>query len=554
MQALRRIPAQNPESPNPCTHYEVDATNRERQPSIRRDMHGILGFALSLACLFLTPALCAAQPQSKPAYAPIPKARVTIAQGALEGTEPAPGIFAYLGIPFAQPPVGNLRWRAPQPPKPWHGTFLADSHGAPCPQLDEGWNHWDTLHYSENCLHLDVWTSAHARNLPVMVYIHGGSNLAGDGFSSGLPLVTHGVVFVTIEYRLDIFGFYRTAALDKASAHHTSGDYGLLDQIAALQWIHNNIARFGGNPNKVMIFGQSAGAVDTGLLLTSPLARGLFTSALEESGQVLGLMPTATKSESEIAWAPVSRALGPTLAAQRALTAAQVLAIDKQAPLPPPVTWWGYRGASVNGWVLPQMPWRVYQAGKEDPVPLILGTNAREIVPTGQTSRQLAHVMAETLGYKAAARLDADYLNHPSPLLGSPSARFATDHDFHCAIRLLANWHAAHGYPTWVYRFDRPDPGQTSAFHTSELFYLLNFFPGHAKPTPQDLRIGRDLDLYWSSFAKTGVPTGPAAWPRYTAAQHAPWLDIPKSGTDIHAVHAPFGGEACAIMDPSYPK
>lgn len=509
---------------------------------------------LVLACLLLAPAPGIAQPAAKPAYKPSPQATVTIPQGKLEGTQPAPGVFAWLGIPFAQPPVGNLRWRAPQPPKPWQGAFIADSHGAPCPQLDEGWNKWDATHYSENCLHLDVWATTHAHNLPVMVYIHGGSNLAGDGFSSGLPLVSHGVVFVSIEYRLDIFGFYRTAALDQQSAHHTSGDYGLLDQIAALRWIHDNIAKFGGNPHKVMIFGQSAGAVDTGLLLTSPLARGLFTSALEESGQVLGLMPTATKRESEIAWEPVSKALGHTLADQRKLTAAQVLAIDKQAPKPPPVTWWGYRGASVNRWVLPVMPWRVYKAGKEAPVPLVLGTNAREIVPNGQTHEELQHAMAETLGYKAAEQLESLYLAHPSPLLGSPSARFATDHDFHCAIRLLAAWHAAHGYPTWVYRFDRPDPGQKSALHTSELFYLLNFFPAGGKPTPQDLEIGRDLDLYWSSFAKTGHPSGPAAWPRYQANKFGPWLDFPRTGTGIHADRTPFGGDACAIMTPSYPK
>lgn len=505
---------------------------------------------LILACLVLIPALCAAQATYKPASA----SRVTIAQGTLEGTQPAPGVYAWLGIPYAQPPVGNLRWRAPQAPQPWHGTFLADSHGSPCAQRDEGWNHWDVLHGSENCLHVDVWAPAHAHNLPVMFYIHGGSNLAGDGFSSGLPLVSHGVVLVTVEYRLDIFGFYRTAALDKESPHHTSGDYGLLDQIAALRWVHDNIAKFGGDPNKVMIFGQSAGAVDTGLLLTSPLARGLFRSALEESGQVLGLMPTATKRESEIAWSPVSKALGSTLAEQRADSTAKVLAAVADAPQPPPVDWWGYRGASVNGWVLPEMPWRVYQQGKEAPVPLVLGTNAQEIPSNSQTPAELRHAMAETLGYKGAAQLEDFYRSHPNPLFGSPSMRFGTDHGFHCAIRLLAAWHASHGYPTWVYRFDRPDPGQAFAVHTSELFYLLDMFLGKAKPTAQDMTIAHDLDQYWTSFAKNGVPTGPAAWPRYSASQFGPWLDIPKAGTGIQAENTPFGGEACAIMDPSYPK
>ena len=487
-------------------------------------------------------------------YQPSPDVRVTIAQGTLEGTEPSPGIFAYLGIPFAEAPVGDLRWRPPQPAKAWKGVRIADSHGSPCAQRSEGWNRWDAEHGAEDCLHVDVWTPAHAHELPVLVYIHGGSNLAGDGFADGRPLVRDGVVLVTMDYRLDIFGFFRTPELDRESAHQASGDYGLLDQIAALRWVRDNIAKFGGDPGKVTTFGQSAGAVDTGLLLTSPLARGLFRAALEESGQVLGLMPTATKEESEIAWSPVAKALGPTLAAQRAQSTAQVLAVDERAPKPPPVTWWGYRGASVDGWVLPEMPWRVYMEGHEDPVPLVMGTNAREIVPESQTIGQLRHVMAETVGYKDAARLESFYENHPSDLLGSINARFATDHDFHCAIRLLAAWHASHGFPTWVYRFDRPDPGESSAIHTSELFYLFDAFPGRAKPTAEDMKIGDDLDRYWARLAIDGEPASEQAWPRYSAAHFGPWLDIPKSGTEIHAESAPFGGEACAIMDPSYPK
>jgi para-nitrobenzyl esterase len=503
------------------------------------------------ACLFLIPLLCAAQGAPNP---PSPKARVAIAQGALEGVEPSPGIFAYFGIPFAQAPVGDLRWKPPQAPQSWQGMRIANDHGLPCPQLDEGWNHWDSQHWSEDCLHLDVWTPVGAHDLPVMVYIHGGSNLAGDGFSNGVPLVSRGVVLVTIEYRLDIFGWFRTPDLDAESPHLASGDYGLQDQIAALRWVHDNIAQFGGDPSKVMIFGQSAGAVDTGLLLTSPLARGLFRAALEESGQVLGLMPTSTKEESEIAWAPVAKALGPTLAAQRSLPAAKVLAIDAEAPKPPPATWWGYRGASVDGWVLPEMPWRVYQEGKEAPVALVLGTNAQEIAPGGETREELRHTMAETVGYKAAQQLEALYDKTPDSLLGPPATRFATDHDFHCAVRLLASWHASHGFPTWVYRFDRPDPGETSAIHTSELFYLFDAFPGKAKPTAEDMKIAQALDQYWTSLAKTAVPAGPAAWPRYQSAQFGPWLDFPKTGTDIHAEHTPFGGDACALIAPAYPK
>lgn len=508
-------------------------------------------FARSLAfALLALSTACLAQKE----YPLAPAARVATPQGTLEGVQPAPGVRAWFGIPYAQPPLGELRWQPPQPAQPWQGTRIAAKRGKPCAQLDYGWNHRDALRGDEDCLYLNVWAPAGAHNLPVMFYIHGGSNLAGSGASNGLPLVRHGVVLVTVDYRLAIFGFLRTAELDNESPHHASGDYGLLDQIAALQWVHDNIARFGGDPEKVMIFGQSAGAVDTGLLLTSPLARGLFRAALEESGQVLGLMPTATRQESEIAWAPVAQSLGPNLAAQRHATTAQLLAALKAEPLPPPVTWWGDQGASVDGWVLPAMPWRVYEEGKEAAVPLILGSNVQEIVPTAETPEDLSHTIAETVGWQNAARLQSFYRNTPSALLGPASARFATDHDFRCAVRQLAAWHAGHGFPTWVYQFDRPDPGEASAIHTSELFYLFRSFQGHATPTPEDMKIASDLDQYWTSFAASGKPSGPKPWPQFSAARLGPWLHVPKTGTRLEVGTKNLGGEACSLIAPSYPK
>jgi para-nitrobenzyl esterase len=229
------------------------------------------------------------------------------------------------------------------------------------------------------------------------------------------------------------------------------------------------------------------------------------------------------------------------------------MAIDAQAPKPASVNWWGYRGASVDGWVLPEMPWRVYYEGKEAPVALVLGTNVQEITPEGQTLDELRHVMAETVGYKAASQLETLFSQSPDPLLGPPATRFATDHDFHCAVRLLAAWHASHGFPTWVYRFDRPDPGDASAIHTSELYYVFSF-QHKVKPSPEDMEIAHAMHQYWTSFAKNAVPTGPAAWPQYQAKQFGPWLDIPKTGTALRADDTPFGGDACAIMDPAYPK
>jgi para-nitrobenzyl esterase len=272
-------------------------------------------------------------------YTPAATAIVTVEGGRLQGAEPAPGVRAYLGIPYAKPPIGPLRWWPPQPLAPWTGIRLAIAHGNPCPQQKFGWNNSSAEHGNEDCLFLNVLASATGSKHPVMVYIHGGSNVAGSAaeeLSSGFALVPRGIVLVTLDYRLGIFGFLRTPALDAESPHHSSGNYGLLDQIAALRWVQKNIARFGGDPANVTVFGQSAGSVGTGLLMASPLARGLFARALEESGQVVGLMPTATKEQSESAWAPVADSLGQNLTAMRSTSTADILRADKNAPKPPP--------------------------------------------------------------------------------------------------------------------------------------------------------------------------------------------------------------------------
>lgn len=488
-------------------------------------------------------------------YPPSPHAHVTVEQGSLEGSEPAPNVLAYLGIPYAKPPVGPLRWQPPQPADHWQGVRSATRHGSPCAQQDQGWNRGLPERGREDCLFLNVWTPANAHDLPVMVYIHGGGNVAGtasEDVSNGLKLVAHGVLLVTFDYRLGIFGFFHTPELEQESPHHAAGDYALLDQIAALQWVQRNIAQFGGDPAKVTIFGQSAGGVDTGLMMASPLGRGLFRAAVEESGQVLGLMPTATREESVNAWLPVARQLGPDLAAQRRATTAEVLAAEKQAPPPPVVQWWGWRGASVDGWVLPEEPWRIFAEGHEAPVPLVIGSNVQEIVPGNQPQDQLRHAMEQTVGREEAARLLGLY-TLPSAELGNPSARWATDHDFRCAVRQVAAWHASHGFPTFVYQFDRPLPGNRIAFHTSELFYLFDFFPGAERPSAEDEQVSENVESYWTSFTRTGAPEGTLHWPRFSPAGSGPYLEFPVHGT-TPVLLTGFGGEACRIIEHSYPK
>ncbi len=490
--------------------------------------------------------------QAQAHYDPAPSAVVRVEGGQLQGAEPAPGVRAFLGIRYAAPPVGPQRWQPPQPIAPWTGVRPAVAHGNPCPQQKFGWNDSAAEHGTEDCLFLNVWAPTGGQKLPVMVYIHGGSNVAGsaaEDLSSGRTLVQRGVILVTLDYRLGIFGFLRTPALDEESPHGSSGNYGLLDQIAALKWVQNNISRFGGDPANVTVFGQSAGAVDTGLLMTSPLARGLFSRALEESGQVLGLMPTSTKAASEAAWAPVAQSLGKDLAAMRSASAADVLTADKNAPKPPPENFWGHRGASIDGWVLPMPPAEVFAAGKEAPVPLVLGANVQEIVPKEQATAWTDHLIESAVGAAKAPRLEEVYA-HPSanPLEGDAGQRFQTDRDFRCPVEQVATWHAAHGFPTFVYQFDRSAGSDKPAQHSSELAFVFGYFPA-GKQSAADDATAALVQGYWTTFAKTGQPDGKGLpnWPRFAAAT-GDYLHFSASST-APIPEKNFGGQPCTILD-----
>jgi para-nitrobenzyl esterase len=523
-------------------------------------------FPLSLTLLAL------AQLNAQIHYDPNPAAVVDLADGKLQGAEPATGVRAYLGIPYAKPPIGALRWQPPQP----FGPLSADrsnprsavAHGTPCPQQRFGWNNGSADHGVEDCLFLNVWAPAHGSHLPVMVYIHGGSNTAGSAseeLSNGLALVPRGVVLVTFDYRLGIFGFFRTPELDAQSGYRGSGNYGLMDQIAVLRWVHDNIRAFGGDPAKVTIFGQSAGAVDTGLLMASPLARGLFAGALEESGQVLGLMPTASRQQSEDAWAPVAKALGADLAVMRRATTAEVLAAEHDAPKPPPENFWGYRGASVDGHVLPDLPAHIFAQGHEAPVPLLLGSNVQEIVPHGQTTDQTNHLIAYAVGAQRADALEAIYAQPPAnPLEGDAGARFQTDRDFRCPVLQIATWHASHSYSTYVYQFDRSEGSATPAQHSSELRFVFGFPAAHIQPgainvshsahgpTEEDLKVSATIQTYWTNFAHNGSPTpaaGLAEWPRFQL--NAPEYLHFIAGLPTPEIADTLGGASCVLLGSS---
>ena len=500
----------------------------------------------------MVPFACAAMALAQMHLEATPGAVVEIDSGRLQGSEPAPGVHAFLGIPYAQPPLGALRWQPPQPVGHWAGTRTALQHESSCPQQDAGWNKKDAARGAEDCLHLNIWGPAKGGRYPVMVYLHGGSNIAGsatEGVSTGAALVAQGVVFVSVDYRLGIFGFLRSPELDAESSRHTSGDYGLMDQIAALEWVRRNIAAFGGDPGNVMLFGQSAGSVDTGLLMASPRARGLFQRALEESGQVVGLMPTATREQSEQAWAPVVKQLGGSLAAMRSAPLADVMKADADAPKTPPEAFWGHRGASIDGWTLTELPAKTFAEGKEAPIPLVIGLNVQEIVSQGMSASWLDHLMTANVGAENAKKLEAIYAAPGAdPLLGDMAARYQTDRDFRCPVVQVATWHASHGFPTYVYQFDRPDPNQKTAQHSSELMYVFHYLPPNA--TPEDQAIARIVESFWTTFARTGSPSGAPgapAWPRFSVASRN-YLEFPAVGAQVKAGDD-LGGAACRVLN-----
>jgi len=327
--------------------------------------------------------------------------QVTTAFGVLEGIYfgPGPSDAAFLGIPFAAPPVGNRRWLPPQPPNNWSGIRSAKQFSPSCPQLPSSW--WpevagrERLETSEDCLYLNVWTTnlATARKQPVMVWIHGGGNVEG---SSQIPplapaLARKGVVVVSVEYRLGVFGFLAHPALTAESPHHSSGNYGLLDQMAALDWVQHNITAFGGDPNSVTIFGESSGAEDVCHLLISPLAAGLFHRAILESSVCLdsvysALTPPKNNNENrepeESFGIRLSTALGIANDAN-ALAALRATAADKLLETAHKLRTSDF-DVIVDGWVVQDQPATSFRTHRQAHVPVLVGSNANETTVFGK--------------------------------------------------------------------------------------------------------------------------------------------------------------------------
>ena len=439
------------------------------------------------------------------------------------------GIAVFKGIPFAAPPVGELRWKTPQPVKPWRGNNSATAFAPSCIQDELILKVFGgSPNISEDCLYLNVWSPAKAprERLPVMVWIYGGGFALG---STGLPLydgkklAQRGVVLVSIAYRVGALGFLAHPELTR-EGHGASGNYGLGDQIAALKWVRDNIARFGGNPHNVTIFGESAGGISVSMLAASPLAHDLFQKAISESGGNFG--PTRlTEADGGLNMRSLAGAEAQGVAALRESgtadirAARQLPAVDIQKLTGPMGRFW----PDFDGRVLTGDQYRLYEAGRFNDTPILIGTNSDEgalFTPPKVTRDEFIQLIRSGYGEKAAAVLAA-YPHATDSEARQAQADVFRDTAFALPTRTWANLHVGHGQgAVYSYYFDYKTAGDPNGSnHGDEMRFVFgNPAPPFVAPADRDQQLTEQCMGYWTNFAKTGNPNGPGLpeWPRFT--------------------------------------
>ena len=450
--------------------------------------------------------------------------------GLVSGTTDQNGVAAYLGVPFAAPPIGDLRWRPPKPAAKWSGVRQADRFSASCVQDEPGSRLPWTPEFmtqgsvSEDCLFLNVWTGPKAGQpkQAVMVYIYGGGFNEGSGevaVYNGANLARKGVVVVTFNYRVGALGFLAYPALTQESPNRSSGNYGLLDQIAALKWVHANIAAFGGDPARVTIFGQSAGAISVAYLMRSPLAQGLFARAIAESGPGLfmGSGPGTPLADAEKRGEKFAESKGAhSLAELRAMPAADFFKSTPGAPGMPASP----GGPAVDGWVVPK-------SGPARQVPVIVGMVSGDAafaagfgVAPPRTIAEYDSQSEKTYGATAPEFLKLFPAAQDSDVAGALAASHIDRS--RVSIYLWAEEQLKHSPRVYTYYFDRPIPWpehpEFGAFHTSEVPYIFENLGVLDRPwQPIDHTLSAEMSSYWSNFAKSTDPNGADLphWPEY---------------------------------------
>jgi para-nitrobenzyl esterase len=475
--------------------------------------------------------------------------QVKIANGILEGTlNRATGIRSFKGIPFAQPPVGDLRWKEPQPVKNWTGVRKADHFGKNAMQKNVfGDMMFRSAGMSEDCLYLNVWTPAKSakEKLPVLVYFYGGGFVAGDGSESrydGESMAQKGIVSLTVNYRLGVFGFLAHPELSAESPHHASGDYGLLDQHAALEWVKKNIAAFGGDPNRITIAGESAGSIAVCAQMASPLSRNLIAGAIGESGGMIAptipAIPLAQGEKNGVAFGEKVNAT--SLAALRAIPAEQLLDMASKQGMPP-------MSPTVDGYFLDKSPNDIFAEGEQAHVPLLAGWNSAEVpyqalmwgdAPTPENYlkklKQLYNDQADEVLKLYPGATQEEVIKSATELASDRFIVYSTWKWADLAAK-------TGGHPVYTYVFGKPRPPMVAAMgnakaglaggvikggdsekenkapapyvgasHASEIEYAMGNLAGNKVYdwTPDDYKVSATMEDYFANFIKTGDPNG----------------------------------------------
>jgi Carboxylesterase type B len=486
--------------------------------------------------------------------------QVKTPNGIVEGIIEKSGVYSYKGIPFAAPPVGDLRWKEPQPAKNWEGILKADHFSAKPMQTNVfGDMNSRSTTISEDCLYLNIWAPKKGKTLlPVLVYYYGGGFVAGDAAElryDGESMAKKGIVALTVNYRLGVFGFLSHPELTQESSHHASGNYGLLDQAAALQWVQKNIAAFGGDPKRVTIAGESAGSVSVSALMASPLSKKLIAGAIGESGSILGALPAVPLSEGEQTGIRFAKSAGAnSLAELRAMNGDSLLQKSSRFGL--------FNFArTVDGYFFPKDPYEIFEKGEQAHVPLLVGWNNEEMTyrmimgGNKPNKENFVKTVQKLYGEKAE-----QFLKVYNPVTDEEVERVATDLS---GDRFIAysTWKWADlqtktgGKPVFRYLFERARPEMTpemgdaapglaggiqkgspkpppakGAVHSAEIEYAMGNLATNKVYAwkPEDYKVSQIMQEYFANFIKKGNPNGAGlpTWSATTNSNNAPVMHI----------------------------